>query len=405
VPARPRGRWWPRRLLLLGLLAALLVDQAVQWTVLRDGWLFGDRIAPFDPPLFNEAQVEARERLAALARGEAGPPRSVVLDGELGWAPRPDTAVGPYRYDACGARVGTAGPLARERQPGVRRIVAVGCSFTHGDEVPGDATWCSRLDEARPDVEVANLGVGGYGADQALLRLRRDGLSLRPDEVWFGWLPAASLRVTELYRPALRHLDTAVGFKPRFVLDGDTLRLVPCPARDPATALALLSDQQAFLSAVGEADFWVRRCPSAYAPFLGHASHVSALARLLLTRFESGGRRAADWLARPDGEPRRVLLAVVSALRDESEAAGARFRLLVLPDQDGLAEAARPDGPSWSGCLDELRARGVDVLDLAPALLAAGALRDGTLWQAGGHYGPVLHAAVAEALAEALDGP
>lgn len=384
-------------------LAALLLDQAVQWTLLRDGWLFGGRVAPFDPPLFNECQVAARERLAAVARGDAGPPRAVVLDSELGWAPQPDSSVGEDRYDACGARVGASGPLSRERRPGVRRIVAVGCSFTHGDEVPGDATWCSRLDAARADVELANLGVGGYGADQALLRLRRDGLPLLPDEVWFGWLPAAALRVTDLYRPALRHHDTAVGFKPRFVLDGGTLRLLPCPARDAAAALLLLSDQQAFLAAVGQGDFWVRRCPAAYAPFLGHPAHYSALARLLLTRLEDDQRGVADWLAQPESEPRRVLLALVAAMRDEAQAAGARFRLLVLPDADGLADAAQPGGPYWTGCTDALRAQGLAVVELAPALIAAGGLRDGSLWQPGGHYGPALHAAVAEALAGLLD--
>ncbi len=372
--------------------------------MLRDGWLLGRRVAPFDPPLFTSAQVAARERLAAVVRGESVPPRSVVLDPELGWAPRPDSAVGADRYDGCGARVGATGPLLRERRPGVRRIVAVGCSFTHGDELPGEATWCSRLDAARADVELANLGVGGYGADQSLLRLRRDGLPLRPDEVWFGWLPAAALRVTELYRPALRHQDTAVGFKPRFVLEDGALRLLPCPARDAAQALALLTDQRAFLAAVGQGDSWVRRCPAAYSPFLGHPAHFSALARLLLTRLEAGGRNAADWLARADGEPRRLLLALVAAMRDEARAAGAGFRLLVLPDRDGLAEAARPQGPPWAAFVRELRGHGVEVVELAPALLAAGA-SDPSLWQPGGHYGPELHAAVAEALAGLLDRP
>jgi len=392
----PRPRRWRRRLA-LAALAALLADQAVQWTVLRDGWLAGRRIAPFDPPLFHAAQHAARERLAALARGEtpAGPPRNVRLDAELGWAPEPGSAAGDYRYDASGARVGASGPLPPTRTPGVRRVVALGCSFTHGDEVAGDRTWCSRLDEARADLELANLGVGGYGADQALLRLRRDGLPLRPDEVWFGLLPAAAARVTTLYRPAERHHDPSVGFKPRFVLDGGALRRVPCPAPDAEAALHLLTDQRAFAAACRE-DAWVARWPAAYAPQGSHPAHWFAGTRLLLTELEAGGRDVSAALRDPQGEVRRLLSALVLALRDTARAAGAGFRLLLLPDRAALNEAAAGT-PSWAGLADELSAAGVAVMDLSPAL--AGACLDAALWQPGGHWGPELHAAVARVLA------
>jgi hypothetical protein len=391
-------RPWRRRLL-LAALALLLADQVVQWTVLRDGWLRGRRIAPFDPPLFNAAQREAHERLAELAAGaaRAGAPRNVRLDPELGWAPEPGFAAGAYRYDAAGARVGAGGPLPSARTPGVRRVVAVGCSFTHGDEVAGDQTWCSRLDAARADLELANLGVGGYGADQALLRLRRDGLPLQPDEAWFGLLPAAAPRVTTLYRPAERHQDPSVGFKPRFVLDGGALRLVPCPAPSAEAALRLLTDQRAFAQACRE-DAWVARWPAAYAPQGSHPAHWFAASRLALTRLESGGRDGAEALRDPHGETRRLLAALVLELRDCARAAGAGFRLLLLPDREAL-RAAAAGAPPWAGLLEELAAAGVAVTDLAPALAAAGALQDDALWQPGGHWGPALHAAAARALA------
>jgi len=388
-------RWRRRALLLLALL--LLADQSVQWLLLRDGWLGGRRIAPFDPPLFNAQQGEALARLAAAARGEALPPRHVRLDPDLGWAPAPGTEVGGDRYDATGARVGAAGPLAAARTPGVRRLVAVGCSFTHGDEVPAAATWCSLLDAARADLEVANLGVGGYGADQALLRLRRDGLPLHPDAVWFGLLPAAVLRVTDQYRPALRHHDASVAFKPRFVLRDGRLAKLPCPARTPAEALALLSDQAAFVQACA-GDAWVARWPAAWAPAGSRAAHWFAASRLLLTGLEARGRAPAEALRDPRHEARRLLAALVLAQRDEAQAAGAAFRLLLLPDRGALREV-QAGAPPWSGLLDELRAAGVAVADLAPALAATGAADDDGAWQPGGHWGPALHAAAAQALA------
>lgn len=393
------ARWRWRRRLALAALAVLLADQAVQWTVLRDGWLLGRRIAPFDPPLFNAAQREARERLVALARGErpAGPPRNVRLDPDLGWAPEPGFASGAYRYDAAGARVGAAGPLAAARTPGVRRVVAVGCSFTHGDEVDGDQTWCSRLDAQRADLELANLGVGGYGADQALLRLRRDGLPLQPDEAWFGLMPAAALRVTTLYRPAERHQDPSVGFKPRFVLDGGVLRAVPCPAPSAEAALRLLTDQGAFVQACRQDD-WVARSPAAFAPRGSHPSHWFAASRLALTRLEAGGRDGAAALRDPHSGTHRLLAALVLELRDSARAAGAGFRLLLLPDRDAL-RAAAAGAPPWAGLVEGLAAAGVAVTDLTPALADAGALQDDALWQPGGHWGPELHAAAARVLA------
>lgn len=47
--------------------------------------------------------------------------------------------------------------------------VCIGDSFTHGDAVLAEEAWPARL-AARMDASVANLGVGGYGIDQAVMR-------------------------------------------------------------------------------------------------------------------------------------------------------------------------------------------------------------------------------------------
>ena len=48
-------------------------------------------------------------------------------------------------------------------------ILAVGNSFTFGDEVSDDATWPAQL-EAETRRRVVNAGVFGYGLDQTILR-------------------------------------------------------------------------------------------------------------------------------------------------------------------------------------------------------------------------------------------
>ena len=60
--------------------------------------------------------------------------------------------------------------------PGSPRVDIVGDSITQGYAVADTETFVWRLAEARPELSVTNLGVGGYGTYQALLRMaaRRD---------------------------------------------------------------------------------------------------------------------------------------------------------------------------------------------------------------------------------------
>src|SRR5262245_40984070 len=152
------------------LFAALLVaDQIVQHTALADGRFLGHWVIPYDPPLFTDWQRNGAREVAAIAAGDEGKRARSTFDPELGWCPRPGQAFELYRHDWAGCRI-QLGELAREKTPGVRRVVALGCSFTQGAEVEGRETWSALLDARHPELELANLGVAGYGVDQALLR-------------------------------------------------------------------------------------------------------------------------------------------------------------------------------------------------------------------------------------------
>jgi hypothetical protein len=392
-----------RRVRVLAVLGALLAaDQIVQLTLLRGGRLGTRALAPFDPPLFTAAQEEAHRRLQGIARGELEWTLNVRLDAELGWAPLPGSTYGECSYDAAGARIGAV-PIAPERRPDVARVVVAGCSFTHGDEVRGEETWPGALDARRADVEVVNLGVGAYGLDQALLRLRRDGLRLAPDEVWMGLLPVAALRVLDQYPPAGNHDTKLVAFKPRFVLgEAGELELVPCPAADVHGVLALLGDADVFHSALA-VDPWVSNHPAAYAARGSHWTHYFATARFLLTWDEGRRRDPHAWLRDPASEVHRLQLALARAARDDGAAAGARFRYLILPGRRDLSVRSSSAAPApWAGLVETLERDGIEVIDLSDTLLAAGALEIPERWQPGGHYGPELNAAVAERLSELL---
>jgi len=375
----------------------LVGDWLLGRTVLGDDMFLGRPVAPFDPPLFSPSQ---RAVLVQIERELAGSEsRKGKFDSELGWCNKPESGFGEFRYDWSGARIGTA-PLERAKQPGVRRVVAVGCSMTHGEEVGAAQSWCARVDALLAGVEIANLGVAAYGLDQALLRLRRDGWSLDPDEVWLGVLPQAALRVTTRFRPLLDHWSLDVAFKPRFVLDSSgELALEPNPASTLSDVVRLLHDQRAFLAALGD-DPWIARARLAYLPRGSSWTHGAFAARLRTRVWERGGRNL-DACFDSDEEFGRLYTAIVRTMARECFERGALFRLILLPGEEDLRRRMREGRGYWEAWSGRLRDEGMSVVDLAPKLEQAGPDFE-RLFGPGGHFTPEASEIVAHELADLL---
>jgi hypothetical protein len=87
--------------------------------------------------------------------------------------------------------------LALPRTPRTR-VVVLGDSIAFGLGVADDETFPSRLDARHSWIEVANLAVQGYGPDQELLVLERDGLRLQPDVVVLAFCMANDLAESAL---------------------------------------------------------------------------------------------------------------------------------------------------------------------------------------------------------------
>ncbi len=113
----------------------------------------------------------------------------IAFDPTLGWSPAPNATKihkkpgnfeATYHINSQGyrGRLHSAKPKA-----GTFRIVLLGDSFGFGWGVDDHHTYAARLEEILEGVEVINLSVSGYGTDQELLRLQRDGLPLNPDLV------------------------------------------------------------------------------------------------------------------------------------------------------------------------------------------------------------------------------
>ena len=96
-------------------------------------------------------------------------------DPELGW----DT-------ETTGDRIRGSKLISKVPDKSILRILTVGDSFTFGTDVDEHENFPYLLGKQIPRVEVLNMGVPGYGIDQAYLKYRSYGQSYRPDVIIFG---------------------------------------------------------------------------------------------------------------------------------------------------------------------------------------------------------------------------
>jgi hypothetical protein len=242
------------------------------------------------------------ERTLGLLKG-AYP---VSYDAELGWVPRAGFSGHRNAWrtqvtiTATGLRAN--GPAAPP--DGGRSILAVGDSFTFGDEVTDTETWPAYLERTlgRP---VLNAGVFGYGLDQIVLRARKLATTLQPEWVIVSFTPH------DVARCELSQFGAA---KPYFYFEHGELRPGPPPVPPPQP---LAQDA-------------VRR-------ILGHSFVVhTVLKRVAPHYWLEGGTRTI----RVHGDGRKVASHLLRALADDLSAAGVRL-LVVAQGERGLTPKQR----------------------------------------------------------------
>ena len=164
---------------------------------------------------------------------------------ELGWSIRAGGVNGQFRANSAGLRA----DREYSSLPSISRVrvAAFGDSFTHGDEVAQQDTWQAALERADPELEVLNFGVPGYGPGQAYLRYQQLGRRFGPDIVLIGFMSENVHRAVNRFRPFYTRAGGIPFSKPRFVLEGQQLRLIPNPLRDAEDYQALLADPESVL--------------------------------------------------------------------------------------------------------------------------------------------------------------
>jgi hypothetical protein len=345
-----------------------------------------------------EVPLAARFRLdpaprSRLARILAGREPYYPFDAELGWTVRRSGRLPLYRANSQGIRADR--DYAPEPPPGVLRIAAFGDSFVHGTEVANADTWPARLAGLRPDLEVLNFGVGGYGLDQAWLRYRRDGRPFHPHLAVIGLISEDAHRSVNRFRPFLAPRQLEPRAKPRFALREGELVLLPNPLPELDDYRELLEDEEAVLARVGRGDyFWEN---------LWSPTPLSLLASARLLRFVrfawSETRIAIDGRMNPRSEAFAVTARVIEAFHDDALGAGSLPVVAILPTRADFERRRAGRGDSWAALRERLAAAGiasVEVLDCFERPRWAGPL----VFMKGGHYGPELNRGVARCLFE-----
>jgi hypothetical protein len=166
-------------------------------------------------------------------------------DPVLGW---PSGSRLAEMADARGARLS---PANAALGPDAAPCVSVyGDSFAYSDEAEDKDAWANVLAD-RLGCRVDNFGIGGYGADQAVLRLERhlnNGLALG-DTLILTLYPDNLNRHQNQWRTLLSG-GQAFSFKPAFHVDQTgTIALEPIFDGDYETFLKLTLDPRAYLPA------------------------------------------------------------------------------------------------------------------------------------------------------------
>jgi len=118
----------------------------------------------------------AQHRPGNAGGGERLPVCSHVYDPHLGWTANPNYTSARFNVGPDGYRVtGVVPPGAAGRSA----VLAIGDSFTEGDEVDDTETWPAHLQRLLGR-RVINAGVSGFGLDQMIMRTEEAVASAHP---------------------------------------------------------------------------------------------------------------------------------------------------------------------------------------------------------------------------------
>jgi len=147
-------------------------------------------------------------------------------DNELGWVRKPNTEhTERGKYGQTKWTINNKGcrnnPNYEDKKS---EISCYGDSYTFSRQVNDNETWEHFLSEML-DTNVLNFGVGNYGIDQALLRMKRDYPKNKTPLVILCIVPDTISRINNVWKHYYEYGNT-FGFKPRFIIKDENIILI-----------------------------------------------------------------------------------------------------------------------------------------------------------------------------------
>lgn len=324
----------------------------------------------------------------------------LMYDSTLGWVQRPGSTSenGLYHASRDGVRAGSSDEETPARSNSLR-VILLGDSYTHGDEVPFEQTWGAylqkKLTEAGIPAEIVNLGAPGYGMDQAYLRWKMSGAAFHPDLVVFGFQPENVKRNLNILRMFYHRPSRMPLTKPRFILDGRHLEAINVPTVSPDELFDLYAHIERWENRRYE--YFYR--PADYEEHIWLKSKLVAAVIALVDQWLAEGKDPVFYAI--ENEPSQLALAILNELRSDVERQGAAFLVAaVIPKWNfQYVRAARP--LPYQDLLEAVKQRH-DTVETAQQLYVR--VKNGDLDElfAGDHYSAKANEIVAEVIAEAI---
>ncbi len=150
----------------------------------------------------------------------------IGYDPELGWIRKPNTT--NYEYGVKGKTKWRINQSGVRDNPGFENIksniLCFGDSFTFCRQVNDNETWEYYLSELE-NTNVKNFGVGNYGIDQSLLRLKREFSKHETEKVILAVVPDTISRIMSYWKHYYEYGNT-FAFKPKYILKNEELLLL-----------------------------------------------------------------------------------------------------------------------------------------------------------------------------------
>lgn len=357
--------------------------------------IFNRQLILLPLPLVTEEQVKI------LTEWSNDTDTYLQFDPVLGWSIRPSVTAEwlgtTYTSNSLGIRSLREYELVAPE--GVTRIAAFGPSFTHGDEVQGPETWEAQIEQTRPDLEVMNWGVGGYGTDQSFLRYKTQGVAYQPDLVIIGFEEDNLSRNVSRFRPFVRPGTALPLTKPVFVANDHEIVLLENPFADfKVFRETLLNNPDGFLDQLCPYDFFCGR--ERYQQMLLDAFQSFRFFRTLRYEMEQSGASSASLIQDPYVQ--RVNFLLLQMFVEEVTRNGAIPIVLIFPEPGSIQAHAAGGVTVYATAVTLLREQGIQVIDLAPAFAQAQATENLNYLDyyasEGGHYNKLGNRIVAQTL-------